>query len=400
MSNLNDFIARIFVRNHERTEDVRVRQGYVRLECWTSIVGNILLGTMKLAMGFLTGSIALAADAVHTYGDMLSSVVLLVSMRVASRPADVKHPHGHGRAEPIGTLLLAAMLMMAAFEFAHTSVRQLLSPNPKLGTLPLRTELIIIAALVGFWGAKEWMARFSAHLGKKIASAALAADAQHHRSDALATFLVITSLVSARLGYPQADGFFGLAVAGFIGWTGVDFARRMMSELMGEAPSQSLVSAIHSAASSVRGVCGVRNVTVHDYGAHKVASLQIEVPGELGTTESHLLATLVEESIFRRLGLSSVVHVEVRDSQTAAADSGKRVEQTLRALVQREPSVVDFHAVHVFTSNRALTVDLHLTVKSGLPIEESHRIEHELADRLYQELGPVAVNVHCEPAKI
>ncbi|MGQ9663281.1 MAG: cation diffusion facilitator family transporter, partial [Kiritimatiellia bacterium] len=321
---------RLFVRDFQRVDALEVRERYVRLESWISILGNTFLGTTKLVFGMLTGSIALSADAVHTYGDMLSSAVILVSMRIAATPPDDKHPHGHGRAEAIGTLLVAAMLIVAAIEFAQAAVRQFFYPSPKLDSLAPKMEIALIILLLLFWVFKEWMARFSADLGRRIGSEALGADAQHHRSDALATLLVVCSLFSTRLGYPWADGIFGLGVAAFIGWAGIGFALRMMSQLMGEAPSRKLIDNIFSAASSIKGVRGVRGITVHDYGSYKVASLQIEVAGNTNTADSHQLATLVEESISRRLGLSAVVHVEVHRGTESSSDFRRVVEETLR----------------------------------------------------------------------
>jgi cation diffusion facilitator family transporter len=400
MSALTERLIRRFVSRAEQVADQRVRHGYVKLECWTSIVGNLALGTVKLILGLLTGSIALTADAAHTYGDMLSSIVLLVSMWVAASPPDAKHPHGHGRAEALGTLGLAAMLIVTAVEFFHSSFDRLVAPDPERAAAMATFGWVVIPLLILFWAFKEWMARFSADLGRRISSEALLADAQHHRSDALATLLVVLSFVGARLGYPRLDGLFGLSVAGFIGWAGGYMAWAMISRLIGEAPSEELVARIVSAAASVRGVRGIHDVNVHDYGNHKVVSLHIEVARGLGTAQSHALATLVEDSIFRRLGWSAVVHVEVPENASAPSPTPARaVETVLRSLVAAERAVQGFHAVHVFASQRQVSVDLHLTVDNGLPVEECHRIEHRVSDTLREKLGTMSVSIHCEPSR-
>jgi cation diffusion facilitator family transporter len=328
---------------------------------------------------------------------MVSSVVLLVSMRVAAAPPDEKHPHGHGRAELLGTLVLAAMLLVTAVEFGHTAFDRLTEPSEGAGDAMARMGWIMVPLLVVFWAAKEWMARFSEDLGRRIESAALAADAQHHRSDALATLLVVGSFAGAWLGWPRLDGLFGLGVAGFIGWAGATLAWSITSRLLGEAPSRDLVKQIEGAAASVAGVRGVHGIEVHDYGDRKVASLHIEVAGAMATGDSHGLATLVEEALRRRVGVSSVVHVEVRDR--AAADCrAETVDRALRELIAAEARVKGFHAVRVYRSDREMEVALHLTVERGLPVEECHRIEHRLAESLRAKLGADAVNIHCEPA--
>jgi cation diffusion facilitator family transporter len=392
-------MVRKFVRNHERVENQRTRLGYVRLECWTSIFGNLCLGTAKLIFGVLTGSIALTADAAHTYGDMVSSVVLLVSMRLAVSPPDARHPHGHGRAEALGTLGLAALLLITAVEFAHPSFDRLVQPDPKRIELMSKLGWVMALLLLVFWAVKEWMAKFSADLGQAISSEALAGDAQHHRSDALATLLVVFSFVGAKFGVPWLDGLFGLGVTGFIGWAGLSLAWSMISRLMGEAPSEDLVAEIVAAAASIRGVRGVHGVEVHDYGNYKVASLHIEVASHLKTGESHKIATLVEDALRRRLGMSAVAHVEVYEPSKEPNMRSRLVEQVLAELVKTEPSVVGFHAVHIMSSDHQLSVDLHLIIAPGLPVEECHRLDHKLAAEIQKRLGAVKVNVHVESAQ-
>ena len=393
---LTGWLVRRFVQDFRQVENPAVRHAYVRLECWVSIVGNLFQGGMKLVLGLMSGSIALTADAVHTFGDMVSSMILLVSMRVAALPPDPKHPHGHGRAEALGTLALAVLLIVTAVEFAHPAFHRLVGENgPNAGSMQALGWFVIPMMLV-FWWFKEWMARFSLKLGRRIGSDGLIGDAQHHRSDALTNLIVVASFVGARFQMTWLDGVFGLAVAGFIGWAGIYLTWNMVSRLMGEAPSDDMVTRILAAAGSVRGVRGVHGVQVHDYGNHKVVSLHVEVAGALHTDESHRVATLVEDSVFRRLGYSAVVHMEVK-STSGHEDRTAMVEAISKDLVEREPEVMGFHAIHVTASDRQLAVDLHLTVAPGLAVESCHRIEHELTERMMARMGTVKVNVHCEP---
>lgn len=392
MAWLTDRMIRKFIRNHEKVTDQQVRLGYVRLECLVSIFGNFILGSIKWLIGLWSNSIALKADAFHTYGDMISSIVLLVSMRVAVSPPDKKHPHGHGRAEALGTLILSALLIATAIEFAHQSFHRLMSPQ----LLP-RTAWVIPVLLV-FWAFKEWMARFSIYLGSRASSDALKADGFHHRSDAWATLLVVMSFMGSYVGYPRLDAIFGFGVVGFIGWAGVSMAWAMMSRLLGEAPSNETIARIVAAAASVRGVRGVHSVEVHDYGNRHVASLHIEVSPNMKTGDSHNVATLVEEALSRRLDMSALVHIEVREGPRQNPRSAF-VEETLKKLMQIEKGVLGFHAIHVISSDRQTAVDLHLNVVRGMPVEECHRIDHELAEILRGGIGAVKLNVHCEPAE-
>jgi cation diffusion facilitator family transporter len=391
------WLVRTFVHDHRNVTDQKVRYGYARLEAWVSILLNLLLGTLKLVLGLLSGNIALTADAAHTYGDMASSVVLMASMRIAAQPPDEKHPHGHGRAEVIGTLALAALLIITAVEFAHPAIDRLLGLHPLPQKITKTMGWGMIPVLIVFWAVKEWMARFSSRLGERISSEALIGDAQHHRSDALATLLVVFSFVGTEMGYPRLDGLFGLGVVGFIGWAGLQLARKTVNRLMGEAPSEDLVTGIVSAAASIRGVRGVHGVDVHDYGSQRVTSLHVDVAPEMSAGESHRLATLVEEALRRRLGLTATVHIEA--GRSPEIDSRlSRIEDVLQDFAKKEKAVLGFHAIHVTSSEMHSAVDLHLTLAPGLPVEDAHRIEHELAEKLILHIGVAKINVHCEPA--
>ena len=395
-----NFLLRTFIKNYSLTSDQNVRASYVKLECWVSILGNVSLGLTKLIISALTGSISLAADAAHTFGDMISSIVLIISMRIAVIPADHRHPFGHGRAEILGTLALSTMLVVTAVEFVHASFHRIMNPSIKTDLiLSWNYWYIIPPLLILFWLFKEWMAQFSFELGKRIKSDALAADAQHHRSDALATLMVLISFIVIKFNAAWIDGICGIIVACLIGWSGIHMLWLTLNRLMGEAPDADMVSRIISAAAGVRGVTGVHGIEVHDYGNNKVISLHIEVSGNITTEDSHKIATLVEENIKRRMKASAVVHVEAKEISGERACHSKEVEDILRKTIGQEPRLTNFHAVHITNSNRQIEVDFHITMKPGSTIEECHRIEHTLTDELIKKFGIIKVNVHCEPEK-
>ena len=258
---------------------------------------------------------------------------------------------------------------------------------------------LVIPAMILFYLFKEWMAKFSFELGKIIKSDALAADAHHHRSDALSTLLVIVSIIAARFNAGWADGICGIAVAGFIGWSGIHLAWSTLNRLMGEAPDEDLISKIITAASGIKGVMGVHGIGVHDYGNNKIVSMHIEVPGTIKTADSHKIETMVEENIRRRIKASAVVHIEACREKGEHPDPAGKVEQILHDTVKKEPGLTGFHAVHTSSFNHQTEVDFHLTMAPGSTVEECHRIEHELTGRLTQQFGSIRVNIHCEPEK-
>lgn len=302
---LNDFLVRKFIKDSGNTTDQNVRAAYGFLEAWVSIVGNIVVAAFKYVVGVWLNSISLIADAIHTASDVLTSVVVLIGFRAARAPADEKHPYGHGRVEAIATLIIAFLLVMVGLSFGKASIDRLLSGTPVRGNW-LVAAILMLTALF-----KEWMARFSIDLGKRINSSTLVADAWHHRSDAIATAMVIIAIGASALGYYRADAIFGLAVSALIVYTGASLGLGTASTLIGEQPDPAVVERISSIAAAVPEVQSVHSVSVHDYGAGRMeVSLHILVDRDLSVHRGHEIAAAVKYAVHEQTGILPVIHVE------------------------------------------------------------------------------------------
>ena len=390
MKNLADMLVHAFVRDHPRTDLMEVRARYGALEAMISIVGNLALFGAKLAFGIMVHSVALVADAAHSLSDTVTSVIVLIGFRVARKPADVRHPYGHGRAEGVYTLIIAILLIIAGVEFAHVSFDRLREPVPVRASAPLIAVLVVATVF------KEWMARLSIEFGRRIESDMLKADAWHHRSDAIATVLVIVAIVGAWRGVYWLDGLLGIGVAVLIAGTGFHLARSMVSRLMGEAPSRETVARIITAAASVRGVQGVHGVEVHDYGSRQIAVLHVEVAPDLPTGHSHDIAREVEEALSRRLGMVPVVHIDLRE----AADQGRgrqQIQHLLAEIIAGHGDVAGFHGLQVFDDEHGPYVELHVQLPPQESLDAAHHLGHQVSEELSARLGGVKVNVHVEP---
>jgi len=286
-------------------DNITERARYGLLEAWVSIIGNSILGLIKIVLGIITNSIALVADAFHTLGDTVTSIIVLFGFRAAKQPSDLKHPYGHGRVESIATLIIAILLIIVGVEFIHVAIDRLRAP------LEIKNINLVIIVMLISAAFKEWLTRFSLHLAKLINSDMLRADAWHHRSDVYASLMVMLAAGGARIGYPGLDGFFALIIAGIIIWTGFSLAKSMISLLIGEAPPGELVNQVITTATAIKGVKGIHGIEIHDYGQTKVCSVHIEVIPSLSTAQSHGIANTVENVLKEKLGLTTVVHVDV-----------------------------------------------------------------------------------------
>ena len=288
----------------DKVTDASMRQKYAYLEALISIVGNFLLAGIKVFFGLMLNSISLLADAAHTASDVLTSIVVLLGFKISSSPADEKHPYGHGRIEFIASLIIAVMLIFVGVEFGKTACERFIMNTAVKGSLVVSVVMIAGALF------KEWMAQFSEELGKRTKATALIADAWHHRTDAIASFMVAFAIIASQHGYYKVDAILGVVVSALIIYTGVGIALGSVSKIIGEVPDEAELKEIEGFALSVFGVTGVHKIKVHDYGAYKEISLHIILDKRLSLIEAHEISEKVEKVIEKNIASKVIIHME------------------------------------------------------------------------------------------
>ena len=183
---MTKLLLNFFVPNHASTEDAKVRSALGALSGGVGIGCNLLLFALKIAVGTLSGSVSITADAMNNLSDASGSIVTLLGFRLAGKPADSHHPYGHARYEYISGLTVAALILVIGFELAKSSIEKIFRPAGVEFTV--FTAVVLLLSI----GIKLWMYRFNRHLGKAIGSAALLATAADSRNDCIATSAVMS----------------------------------------------------------------------------------------------------------------------------------------------------------------------------------------------------------------
>ena len=380
---LTEWLVRRFVATPGDVSDPRTREAFGLLEGWASVVINLVLFAVKLVPGLLIGSITLVADALHSLGDLLGSAVIIWGFKAAARPSDAKHPFGHGRVESIATLVVGILLFVAAWEIGQNSVLRLLHPRP------VHAPVALLLALAATLPVKEWLSRFARDLGGRIGSSALKGDFLHHRSDAVATAVVIASLAAGRFDLDWVDGVGGLAVAAFIAAAAYTLTKDALDPLIGQAPSPQLVSRIRAAALEVPGVEEVHDVVVHCYGGVLVTSLHIEVSDALNLASAHELAEAVENALTDRFPGQAVVHV---DPVNRAHPLYAAVHSFLAATLPTVAGAEEFHALRIVGHERPCYVIFDLKADGGRASAAAAAIGDAVRAR-FPQVAKVVVNL-------
>ncbi len=304
------------------------------------IAVNILLGLAKIIVGTLFGSIAVLADGLNNMTDCGASLLSIVSFKLSSRPADKEHPFGHERIEYIGSMIVALLIVTVAFDTAKESITKIITPAPAAFSylVLLALGLSIVAKL----GLYVYYRRVAAAIGSDL----LRASAADCLSDCVSTAVVAVSTVIGRLTSFDIDGYAGLLVALFIGWTAVGILREISSKLIGQAPDDALLCAIKTRILTREGVLDVHDLSVYSYGPNKYfASAHIEVDAKTDMLVAHELIDDIEREFATETGILLTGHLDPVVTDNEEINSLKeKVVARLKELDARF-SVHDFRLV-------------------------------------------------------
>lgn len=303
-----EFLSRLFVRDYRNTASPAVRARYGTMVSVICILLNLLLTAGKLAVGTLLGSIAITADAVNNLSDAGSSLVSLVSFRMAAKPADREHPFGHARIEYVASMIVSFLILVVGFELLTTSIGKISAPAQPDDRYLLPSILVLCASIV----VKLAMAGLNRGVGRRIDSSVMRATAVDSLSDCLSTFAVLLSTVLyALFGWVFLDAIFGVLVSLFILFAGCRLLNETKNTILGERPVEKTVADIRRIVSEYPEALGIHDLMVHDYGpGHVIASLHVEVDGSRDFFEIHDVIDTIERRLSEELSIQCTIHAD------------------------------------------------------------------------------------------
>ena len=272
------------------------------------LLTNALLVIVKLVAGIIGHANALVADAVESSADIFSSLIVWMGLSIAVRPADEDHPYGHGKAEPLAAAVVSLMLLGAAIGISIIAIREIMRPHH----LPAPFTLFVAAGVIII---KEVLYRRVSRVGKEVGSTVIAADAWHHRADAissLAAFIGISIALLGGRGWEAADDWAALVAAVVVAVNGVRTLRPAISGLMDEAPDRSVKERALQAAAEVAGVRSVEKLNVRSSGLGFYVELHVKADPTLSLEDAHEIAATVKYAILGAIPsvVSVLVHME------------------------------------------------------------------------------------------
>ncbi len=258
-----------------------------------SILTNTVLAVAKGFAGIVGHSDALIADAIESCADIFSSILVLIGIRYANKPADEDHPYGHGKAEPLVTFAVVGFLLISATIIAVESIRHLSEKQEQ----PAFFTLFVLAAIIVI---KELSFQYVYRKGQQTNSSSLKADAWHHRSDALSSFIAFLGILATFLfgkGFEKADDWAALIASVFIIYNAYKIFRPALGEIMDEHNHHDLIDGIRIEAKEVAGVIDIEKCWARKNGMSYVVDLHLEIDGHLSVIEGHAISHALKDHL-------------------------------------------------------------------------------------------------------
>ena len=380
---ISEAIIKKFIKDSENVENEEVRNKYGTVAGIVGIVSNLLLFILKFSIGFLSGSIAITADAFNNFTDMASSAITMIGFKLASMPADEEHPFGHGRLEYLSALVVAFMVMFVGIKFVQTSFERIM--NPVAVQFSLIPFILLLCSMV----VKFWLGRFNKIVGEKIDSSALKAVAVDAMGDVFTSGCVVLSYLIAKFTAFPLDGYVGIVVSLIILYAGFSLIKETVSPLLGEAPDAEMVDAIVNGLLEYNIISGVHDLIIHNYGVGRcIASVHAEVPCNIDIMEIHEVIDDAEKELSKKLNIHLVIHM---DPIAVEDEDYIQTRTELARIIARNEKIESMHDLRIVGKGDKKNLVFDVVVDGDL----SHSEEEELKNWVNDEIQKIHPNYNC-----
>ncbi|MCL2401410.1 MAG: cation diffusion facilitator family transporter [Oscillospiraceae bacterium] len=284
-----------------------------------TLVGNVLLAAFKLIAGILGHSSAMISDAVHSLTDIVSTVVVIVGVKLGNRSSDDDHPYGHERFESAAAIVLSGILLVTGLLIGYNAVMnaiEMISASD-YKVLAVPTGLALVAAIVSI-AIKEAMYWYTRNAAKKIGSGVLMADAWHQRADGLSSIGSLLGILGARLGFPAADPLAGVIICLFIVKVSLSVFRDAIRKMTDTSCDEATEAEIRAVVLAQENVLGIDKIMTRMFGDRIYVDIEISVDRAASLIEAHDIAEHVHDVIESQFEKVKHCMVHVNPAETTA----------------------------------------------------------------------------------
>jgi cation diffusion facilitator family transporter len=355
-----------------------------------SVGVGVILTSLKLTVGLLTGSLGILSEALHSLLDLGAALITFFSVRISTRPPDREHPYGHGKMENISALAEALLLLITCIWIVYEAVQRLF-----VHSVPVEVTIWSFLVMGVSLGLDIFISRLLSAGARRYRSQALEADGLHYSSDILSSAVVIIGLVGVRLGVPTLDPIAALGVAVLVTIASLRLGYRAVRELLDEAP-RGLSEGIRKAILAMHEVDELSTLRVRRSGSALFVDMIVSAHRHLSLDQGHELADRIEKTV-KDIAPESNVLVHLHPST-----NGESLLETAQVVAERFPPIQGVHnlASYQDVRNGRYFLSLHVKLDPNLPLVEAHTLMDNFENALRQELPEVGeVETHMETAE-
>ena len=380
---MRKLLLKLFIKDYNNTQNPKVRSKYGTLSGIVGIISNLILCTLKILAGILSGSVSIVADGINNLSDAGSSIITLIGFKLSSKPADEDHPYGHERIEYLTGVIISFIILFIGISLLTSSFDKIRNPE-EMNVSNIVFIILGISIII-----KCWLSIFFRLNGKAISSDALLATAQDSLNDCISTGAVILGMIIYKFTDFPIDGYIGLFVSVFIFISGVKMLKETMNPLIGEKISPELEEKIASKVLSYEGILGVHDLVVHTYGPNRVfATIHAEVSSTRDILESHDIIDNIELAFRNELQIDLVIHMDPIDITNPETLALRELVSEIVTSYDQNLSIHDFRVVHGQTHTNVL-FDINMPITYPITPKELRKIITERIKEKDEKLNAV-----------
>lgn len=271
-----------------------------------SIILNCLLTLIKFISGVISKSSAMISDSVHSLSDVLSTFVVIIGVKISNKKADSDHPYGHERIECVSAIILSGMLFIIGALIGINGIKNVTNSS----NLVMPGVLALIASIISII-SKEAMYQYTIRVSKKINSAALKADAWHHRSDALSSIGSFIGILGSRLGFKIFDPLASVIISLCIIKVSIDIFKDAIDKMVDKSCDKEVIDKVISVIEKNESVKNIDDIKTRQFGNKAYVDVEISVDENLLLKDAHKIAEEIHDSVENEIDIVKhcMVHV-------------------------------------------------------------------------------------------
>ena len=271
-----------------------------------SIILNCLLTLIKFISGVISKSSAMISDSVHSLSDVLSTFVVIIGVKISNKKADSDHPYGHERIECVSAIILSGMLFIIGALIGINGIKNVTNSS----NLVMPGVLALIASIISII-SKEAMYQYTIRVSKKINSAALKADAWHHRSDALSSIGSFIGILGSRLGFKIFDPLASVIISLCIIKVSIDIFKDAIDKMVDKSCDKEVIDKVISVIEKNESVKNIDDIKTRQFSNKAYVDVEISVDENLLLKDAHKVAEEIHNSVENEINIVKhcMVHV-------------------------------------------------------------------------------------------